>query len=82
MGCPTGKTSFHTEELALEALIQNHIRFQHRKGAGPQNIYQCDDCDDWHFTSRLPSHPSLLDPETQKRIVEESRAKDWEDRLR
>lgn len=82
MGCPSGKSSFQSEEIALEALVQNHIRFQHRKGAGPQSVYQCDECDNWHFTSRLPSHPTLLDSETQRRIANESRAQNWEHKLR
>ena len=82
MGCPSGKTSFQSEEIAVEALVQNHIRFGHRKGAGPQNVYLCDDCDNWHFTSRLPTNSTLLEDETQKRIVEESRAQNWEQKLR
>ena len=78
MACVTGKTSFESEELALEALVQNYIRHQHRPGAGPQDIYQCPECGDWHFTSRPPTNPFLLKPETINRIKEEGRAFEWE----
>ena len=63
-GCVTGKTVFDTEELAVEALVQNHIRNRHRPGAGPVNVYACDDCGAFHFTSRPPAHSILSDPET------------------
>ena len=78
MTCITGKTAFNSEELALEALIQNHVRHQHRKGAGPQDVYLCQDCNNWHFTSRPPTNPILLKAETQERIKQEGRAFEWE----
>jgi hypothetical protein len=78
MRCPTGKSAFSSEALALEALVQNHIRHQHRFGAGPLDVYQCVDCNEWHFTSRPPMNPHLLDPEVQQRIKSEGRALEWE----
>ncbi len=77
MNCASGKTPFDTQELAIEALIQNHIRSRHRPGAGPQNVYECADCGRFHFTSRPPAHPTLSDPETIRRIIEEQRGLDW-----
>ncbi len=82
MKCPTGKTSFESQELAEEALIQNHIRNNHRSGAGPQNVYECRDCGDWHFTSQSPVSDLLLDREVQKRIEKERRVLEWEQRIK
>lgn len=82
MRCPTGKTAFPSEALALEALIQHHIRHQHRFGAGPLDVYQCPDCSEWHFTSRPPMNACLLDPAVQARIKAEGRAMEWEDKLK
>jgi hypothetical protein len=82
MICSTGKTPFGTEELAIEALVQNYIRHQHRPGAGPQDVYQCQDCGNWHFTSRPPTNPILLKPETIARIKQEGRAMEWESKFR
>ena len=82
MKCPTGKTTFETEDLAKEALIQNHIRNNYRSGSGPLDIYVCPDCGDWHFTSRPPAASWLLDPETISRIEKERRAFNWEQQMK
>lgn len=82
MTCPSGKTSFITRELGEEALIQNHIRNNPRKGAGPQNIYECMDCGEWHFTSRLPAADVLSDENVISRITKERRSFEWEQRIK
>lgn len=82
MSCPSGKNGFYSRELAIEALIQNHIRSGHKKGSGPQNVYDCADCGEWHFTSRTPTAEELLDPETVAFITRERNAMEWERKLR
>lgn len=82
MNCSSGKTTFDSKELAEEALIQNHIRNNHRPGTGPQNIYVCGDCGMWHFTSKGPVSPLLQDEEVKDRIAKEKRSQDWETRFR
>ena len=82
MKCPSGKTSFESRELAIEALIQNHIRFNHNPGQGPQNVYECGDCGQFHFTSRSPAAQELEDPDVQERIAKERRALQWEQKFR
>jgi len=82
MKCLSGKISFVSRELAEEALIQNHIRNNHRKGAGPQNIYECEDCGEWHFTSRPPAIPLLSDKNILKRMQDERRSMDWERKIK
>ena len=83
MFCPvTRKVAYASEYLALEALIQHHIRQHHQSGRGPVNIYLCDHCGDWHFTSKSETHPELLKPETQARIKKEREGTYWERRLR
>lgn len=80
--CVTGKTIFESKELAEEALIQNHIRNNHRKGSGPINVYECRDCLNWHFTSKGESSGLLEDPIVISRITSEQRAIDWEYKLK
>lgn len=80
--CVTGKTIFESKELAEEALVQNHIRNNHREGSGPVNVYQCRDCFNWHFTSQGATCPLLLDSDVMQRIERERRAIDWEYRLK
>jgi len=68
--------------LALEALIQNQIQNFHREGAGPINIYQCDHCGSWHFTSKGGIHPELQTPALKEKIRKERLGQYWERRLR
>ena len=76
------KVSYASEALALEALIQHHIRQHHSPGKGPVNIYLCNHCGEWHFTSKGEHHPELQLPETQARIKKEREGLYWERRLR
>ena len=78
MDCVTKKVCFATKELAEEALINNRVRFN----TGPNNIYQCDDCGYYHFTSQGSVHSSLADKETKERIKRETDAGFWEDKFR
>lgn len=80
--CVTGKTVFESLEIAEEALIQNHIRNNHRSGYGPINVYQCQDCENWHFTSTGLINQLLETPEVINRISRERRALEWEFKLR
>lgn len=76
--CTSGKRSFESEQLAEEALIQNHIRNEYRAGQGPINIYECDECGCWHFTSKGMKHDLFNDEEVIHRINAERRAFHWE----
>ncbi|MEQ9405011.1 MAG: hypothetical protein RIM99_15570 [Cyclobacteriaceae bacterium] len=78
MKCVTGKNCFETEDLAIEALIQNHIKFRHREGAGPINVYECRDCRFWHFTSSGKVSYVFNDPEIVARIRREQKMSDWQ----
>lgn len=73
---------YDTEELAIEALIANRSRFHHASHSGPINVYQCEDCGRWHFTSRGPAHPVLESEEVRKRIDLNREAGYWEQKLR
>ena len=82
MKCITGKKCFEEEFLALEALIQNHIFNDYSEAEGPINIYQCHECDHWHFTSKGLKHEVLNAPETKARIKRERQANYWERKIR
>ncbi len=80
--CSSGKRSFDTYDLAIEALIQHHIINEYRKGEGPINVYECNECGNWHFTSKGEVNPLFEDDATQRRIKNERRANYWERHLR
>jgi hypothetical protein len=78
MRCSTGKNGYYTEAEVQEALIRSHIRFV--KAAS--NYYQCNDCGEYHLTSKGEPHPILDDPTVQQRIKQERLSQDWEGRFR
>ena len=79
--CSTQKRPYDDETMAVEALIQWYIRNDSRS-AGPTNVYQCEECGYWHFTSKGGLHEKLLDPEVKKYIEREKRAFEWEQKLK
>lgn len=79
-GCVTGKRCYDSQHEAEQALIENWIRFHHQSGSGPQNVYQCEDCGQYHFTSRGPMSEVLED--NMSYISSQRIARDWESKLR
>lgn len=77
VNCVSGKNCYESIELAKEALISNHIQNDYRQGTGPVNIYECNDCHNWHFTSRGPMAHFLGDKEVVKRIEAERKLRKW-----
>jgi hypothetical protein len=66
MGCVTGKRQYDTQSQAEEALIETRGRFVFREGSGPIDVYQCDDCGYWHFTSKGTVSDLLKKADTKK----------------
>ena len=60
MRCQTGKNSYSTKVLAETALIDIHIHRNFTPDQGPQNVYQCEFCGAWHFTSKSPERNERL----------------------
>ncbi|MEL6558418.1 MAG: hypothetical protein AAFQ94_09555 [Bacteroidota bacterium] len=82
MNCVTGKRSYYTKELAEEALIANRSRYHHGDDSGPINVYQCEHCNQWHFTSKGPKSELLESPDVKKNINLNREANYWERKLR
>ncbi|RED97432.1 hypothetical protein [Marinoscillum furvescens] len=82
MACVTGKKAYPTKERALEALVDQRGRFEYRSNSGPINVYHCDDCGEWHFTSKGDMHEYLQSADIQKRIADQREAEYWERKLR
>jgi len=75
--CISGKRSYISEEVAIESLIQHQVR----NSSAATNIYHCEDCGDWHFTSK-GRHETLDDTQVIERIKRERLANQWEQKLR
>jgi len=79
MKCQTGKNSYSTKSLAETALIDIRIYRNFPPDQGPQDVYQCEFCGEWHFTSRSIKRNArlqeLIDSGEMKRLQQ---ARRWE----
>lgn len=82
MDCVTGKIRYASKSLAEEALIEKRARFHFRENSGPIGVYLCDDCGDWHFTSKGTPSSILNSDGVKNRIEKEREAYFWERKLR
>lgn len=60
MKCSTGKNKYSTKSLAETSLIDIHIHRNFQPDQGPQNVYQCEFCGEWHLTSKSPKRNESL----------------------
>ena len=82
MKCPTGKKIYPTEDLAVEALIGAWTAYNYPPGQGPQAVYRCEDCGNYHLTSRGPMNPKLSELLSIGSIRRQKEADQWEDKIR
>lgn len=80
MNCVTGKVCFDSQELAEEALVENHARYYRGTNNGPINVYKCHDCGQYHFTSKGEVNKILNDKKND--INTQREANHWERKLR
>jgi hypothetical protein len=80
--CITGKKMFPSIDLAEEALIETHIRFNYTEGHGPVGVYRCDDCGHFHLTSKGPVNERLAQYRREGKIDREKIANYWTRKLK
>ena len=73
MNCPTGKNGYYTEPEVQEALIRTQISFR----SSATNYYVCEECGEFHLTSKAAKHQLLSDADVIARIAREQREQDW-----
>ena len=80
--CVTQKKVYLTQELAEEALLGAHIRFDYAAGRGPLATYPCRDCGYFHLTSKGPMNPALAQQLKSGKIDRQKEADAWEKKLK
>lgn len=80
--CPSGKKGFSTESLAIDALIDANIRYEYPRGDGPVAIYRCEDCGQYHLTSRGPEHARLTECRNNGSLARSKEAYHWTTKLK
>lgn len=80
--CPSGKVVYNSISLAEDALVDAWIRNHYQKGQGPVNVYRCDDCGNFHLTSKGMMNERLQIAIEKGEIQRLRRAWDLENKLR
>jgi hypothetical protein len=80
--CPSHKKMYPSQEVAEEALIEAHTRFEYGKSSGPVAIYQCDDCGQFHFTSQGKMNEKLSVLMRDGKLKRLKEIANWESKFR
>jgi len=80
--CVTGKRLYHSQQLAEEALIEAHIHFDYQAGGGPVAVYLCEDCGEYHLTSRGPMNARLSELLSNGTIKKQKEASRWQSKFK
>lgn len=80
--CVSGKYRYPSQLLAEDALIELWSRNDYPAGRGPVSVYQCEDCGDFHFTSKGEMNPRLLEAIASKKISLQKEANKWLDKFK
>ena len=74
-----GKRSYISENLALEALVGAKIAYPN---SNVKTVYKCNDCGDWHITSKGNLHPKIANLKDSKKMDKLVEAAYWEHKLK
>lgn len=80
--CPSNKKGFASNTLAEEALLEAHHRNYYKDHNGPVNIYECDDCGQFHLTSKGELNTRLKEMLASGRLNKIREANFWESKLK
>jgi hypothetical protein len=76
--CSSGKVIYVSLSLAEDALLDAWVRNNYSVGTGPITIYQCEDCGNFHFTSKGAMNDRLKRELDSGQIERSRRAFDYE----
>ncbi len=68
---------YFSKELAEEALIGAHTAYDYAGGQGPIAVYQCEDCGEYHLTSRGLMNERLAQYIADGKLKLEKEANRW-----
>ena len=68
---------YPTQEVAENALIETWTRFDFTPDNGPVAVYQCEDCGQFHLTSRGPMNETLSLALREGKIARQKQANQW-----
>lgn len=81
-GCVSGKRMYSSQEVAEDVLIEAWTRFDYTSGNGPVTVYQCEECGQYHLTSKGSMNNKLAQALADGKIQRQKEADRWMDRIR
>ncbi len=78
--CVSGKRCFPTKEVAEDVLLELWGKNDYRPGEAPIAVYQCDDCGNFHLTSREPMNERLAQAIADGKLNLQREAHRWSDK--
>lgn len=75
--CVTGKKMYPTREIAEDVLIEARTQYDYADGSGPVAVYQCDDCGQFHLTSKGVMNEKLTQYLKEGKIQRQKEANRW-----
>lgn len=80
--CVSGKKMYPSERIAEDALIEAQTNFNYPANSGPVAIYRCEECGEYHLTSRGPMNERLAKQLSEGKIRKQKEANFWMDKLK
>lgn len=80
--CLTGKKGYQSQSLAEDALIEAHIQYDYGNRTGPVNVYKCEECGQYHLTSRGETNPRLETFRKEGHLGKHKQAAQWLHKLK
>lgn len=75
--CISHKKTYPTREAAEDALIDARTNFEYAPGQGPVGVYPCEDCGNFHLTSKGPINDKLAKHLADGKIKLQKEANRW-----
>jgi hypothetical protein len=76
-GCVTNKKMYPTKEVAEDVLIDAWTKYSYSRGQGPIAVYKCEDCGQYHLTSKGEMNQKLSEYLNSGKIKLQKEADHW-----
>ena len=80
--CISHKKVFPTFEIAEDALIEARTNYNYGSQGGPVAVYQCEDCGQYHLTSKGVTNPKLERQMKEGKIDLQKEGNKWLDKIK
>ncbi len=80
--CVSGKKMYVSQEVAEDVLIETRTKFEYAPDQGPVAVYKCEDCGQYHLTSKGIMNVKLSQALAEGKIQLQKEANKWLDKLK